>query len=85
MGSLAAGFIANALGRKRCVLLFTIPLICGWLLLIFESHNLIITYIARILQGFGMLPSISQVYLTEIISVEQRDSLGKIRHTPAKG
>ena len=45
--------------------------------MIFESHNLIITYIARIIQGFGMLPSISQVYLTEILSVEQRDSLGK--------
>ena len=32
--------------------------------------------IARILQGFGMLPSISQVYLTEVLDIQRRDTLG---------
>ena len=82
VGSLLAGLIANYLGRKRCVLLFTIPLICGWLLLIFynsadNSFNFWMIIIARILQGFGMLPSISQVYLTEVLDVQRRDTLGE--------
>jgi MFS family permease len=58
VGALLAGFISNKIGRKHCLLLFTIPLICGWLTLIFNHENVILANLGRTLQGFGMMPSI---------------------------
>ena len=80
LGQLAAaviaGFISNKIGRKYCLLLFTIPLICGWIILIFNHENVILANLGRILQGFGMMPSIGQVYLTEVLNTKQRETLG---------
>jgi len=78
VGSLLAGIVSNSLGRKRTLLLFTIPLLCGWLLLIFNHKSLIWSNVARILQGFGMMPSACQVYLVEILDVKRRETLGAL-------
>ena len=75
-GALSAGFVSNKIGRKHCLLLFTIPLICGWLTIIFEHENFIMVNTGRILQGFGMMPSIGQVYLTEVLDITRRETLG---------
>ena len=76
VGALLAGFISNKIGRKHCLLLFTIPLICGWLTLIFNHENVILANLGRILQGFGMMPSIGQVYLTEVLDTKRRETFG---------
>ena len=76
VGALFAGFVSNKIGRKHCLLLFTIPLICGWLTIIYEHENFIMVNTGRVLQGFGMMPSIGQVYLTEVLDTTRRETLG---------
>ena len=76
VGALLAGFVSNKIGRKHCLLLFTIPLICGWLTIIYEHENFIMVNTGRVLQGFGMMPSIGQVYLTEVLDTTRRETLG---------
>ena len=77
-GAFAAGFVSNKVGRKNCLLLFSVPLVCGWLLIILDHENAIYVNIGRVLQGFGMMPSIGQVYLIEILDAHRRESLGSI-------
>ena len=76
-GAFLAGFISNKVGRKNCLLLFSIPLICGWLVIIFDHVDSIYVNVGRILQGFGMMPSIGQVYLIEVLDNHRRESLGQ--------
>lgn len=77
-GAFAAGFVSNKVGRKNCLLLFSIPLICGWLAIILDHENVTCVNIGRVLQGFGMMPSIGQVYLIEVLDTHRRESLGGI-------
>ena len=37
---------------------------------------MILANLGRVLQGFGMMPSIGQVYLTEVLDTKRRDTLG---------
>ncbi len=78
LGAPLAGIIANKIGRKKCLYLFSIPLICGWLALIFAHDSVPLAIVARILQGFGILPSIGQVYLSEILDKQRRETLGVV-------
>ena len=50
VGALVAGYAANKIGRKRALLLFCLPLISGWLTIIFSTGNSLIIMIGRLLK-----------------------------------
>ena len=60
IGALVAGFLSNSIGRKNCLLLFNIFLLSGWLTLIFYQENVTLAILGRVLQGFGVIPSIGK-------------------------
>ena len=62
VSALISGFVSNSIGRKNCLLLFNIPLLVGWLMLIFHQGNFFVCLFARILQGFGVIPSIGKIH-----------------------
>ena len=62
VSALISGFVSNSIGRKNCLLLFNIPLLVGWLMLIFHQGNFYVCLFARILQGFGVIPSIGKIH-----------------------
>ena len=63
VSALISGLVSNSIGRKNCLLLFNIPLLVGWLMLIFHQGNFYVCLFARILQGFGVIPSIGKIHL----------------------
>ena len=78
VSALISGFVSNSIGRKNCLLLFNIPLLVGWLMLIFHQGNFYVCLFARILQGFGVIPSIGKIHLHILcnwnLSVLRKDS-----------
>ena len=64
VSALISGFISNSIGRKNCLLLFNIPLLVGWLMLIFHQGNIYKCILGRIFQGFGVIPSIGKIFRT---------------------
>jgi MFS family permease len=61
VSALISGFVSNSIGRKNCLLLFNTPLLAGWLMLIFHQGNFYVCLFGRILQGFGVIPSIGKI------------------------
>ena len=70
--------MSNKIGRKKCLILYAIVSICGWLILITNFESLAWSILGRFLQGFGFVVSIGQVYLVEVLDVQKRESLGTI-------
>lgn len=78
-GGFAAAILGSRFGRRRCLLLLTIPDILGWVL-IASAQNLPMILLGRFLQGFasaGYSPSI-WVYVAEIAQPQHRGTLGAI-------
>lgn len=76
VGSSLSGFISNKFGRNNGLLLFNISLLAGWASIIFYGGNVYVAILGRILQGIGVVPSIAQVYLMEVLDVERRAIFG---------
>ena len=60
IGALISGFVSNSVGRNNCLLVFNISLLAGWLTLIFYQENVYLAILGRVLQGFGVMPSIGK-------------------------
>ncbi|XP_043462200.1 facilitated trehalose transporter Tret1-like isoform X1 [Leptopilina heterotoma] len=74
LGFLLNPLIINRLGRKKSLLLYSVPQLLSWLLLIFSKNNIIIIYLGRILAGIGYGAGACALtfYLSEIGNRENR-------------
>merc|ERR1711881_585310 len=78
-GGFASAILGSRFGRRKCLLLLTVPDILGWVL-IASAQNLPMILVGRFLQGFasaGYSPSI-WVYVAEIAQPQHRGTLGAI-------
>ena len=50
LGALVAGYTSNKIGRRKSMIFFCFPLLCGWLTIIFASGNSSIIMIGRLLK-----------------------------------
>ena len=74
-GSLSAGLMADKIGRKYSLMLYCIPLISGWILMIFSSGNVVLMIASRTLKGFGMMPSLCQLYMMELLTMKNKGGI----------
>ncbi|KAK4878048.1 hypothetical protein RN001_010554 [Aquatica leii] len=75
-GSIAGGFMMDAIGRLNLIILATIPSVLGWIL-IATAYNMPMMIIGRILTGIASTWGASpvMVYVTEIARPDMRGSL----------
>ena len=52
------------------------PLLAGWAVFALSQGNIWLLYLGRILQGLGVMSSVTQVYLVEIADTERRGLFG---------
>ena len=71
-GSLATGVLSNWLGRRPTIILLCIPLLSGWITVGLSGGSVVWICIGRVLQGIGIMSSVTQVYLVEIADAKRR-------------
>ena len=71
-GSLVTGVLSNSIGRRPTIMLLCIPLLCGWVTVGLSGGSIIWICIGRVLQGVGIMSSVTQVYLVEIADAQRR-------------
>lgn len=77
-GSLAAAFVADAIGRRKGLLVSALPFIVGTMLLAFDVSSYVILCIGRFVCGVGVgaVSVLTPLYITEIAPPSLRGSLG---------
>lgn len=75
-GAIVSGMLSQRLGRKVTMMLLCFPLLAGWIVIGLSNGNLEMLYIGRILQGVGVMSSVTQVYLVEIADTSHRGMFG---------
>ena len=71
-GSLITGLLSNWLGRRPTIILLCIPLLSGWITVGLSGGSITWICIGRVLQGVGIMSSVTQVYLVEIADAKRR-------------
>ena len=71
-GSLSMGAMAGAIGRKKTIMVFCLPLLVGWIIVGISGGNILLLYLGRIFQGIGTMSSVTQVYLVEVADAQRR-------------
>ena len=71
-GAILTGYSANKWGRRISLMLLSVPLGLGWLVVAVSAGDFGWLVVGRMLQGVGILSSVSQVYLVEIADVSHR-------------
>lgn len=76
-GAVPSGPMADRLGRKKTLLLLTIPFLLSWAIIIFAS-KLWLIYLARFIVGIAVGAScvVIPTYISEIAETSTRGSLG---------
>lgn len=59
-------------GRKRAIFLLCVPLLAGWITVLLSGGEFAALCIGRVLQGAGIMSSVTQVYLVEIADGKRR-------------
>ncbi|XP_047099278.1 facilitated trehalose transporter Tret1-2 homolog [Schistocerca piceifrons] len=77
-GSLPAGLVADALGRKPTLLLLVLPYLASWGAVLAAGRSVALLYTGRLLAGFAMGAAcvVSPLYNEEISEVAIRGALG---------
>ncbi|KAH8378228.1 hypothetical protein KR093_010302, partial [Drosophila rubida] len=77
VGALFFGWLADKIGRKRCLLLTALPLLLHWLIIPFARHPLHLA-VARFLGGTagGCCFTVIPIYITELAQDRLRSTLG---------
>ena len=70
------GFLSGSIGRKRTIIFLCLPLIGGWTTIGLSGGNVTWLCVGRILQGVGIMSSVSQVYLVEMADAKRRGWMG---------
>ncbi|XP_069696658.1 facilitated trehalose transporter Tret1-like isoform X2 [Periplaneta americana] len=78
VGAIPAGYLANRIGRRAVLLIMGIPMVLGWIIIIFADHSIPMLYSARFILGFtcGVITVASPLYSEEIAEVSNRGALG---------
>ena len=66
------GVFAGAIGRKKTIMLFSLPLLVGWVVMFISNGDTILLCLGRIFQGIGTMSSVTQVYLVEVADAQRR-------------
>ncbi len=76
-GSPAAGWLVERIGRRMCIIMTSLPYVCGWLLIILAQNDAML-YAGRVLIGFacGMTTMCIPLYIGETASKDIRGILG---------
>ncbi|XP_071549851.1 trehalose transporter 1-like protein [Panulirus ornatus] len=77
MGSLAGGFLMDAIGPRMTLVVTAIPCLISWSFVAF-AHNIILIYVGRFITGIflGIFSPVPQVYATEIAEPRIRGLMG---------
>ncbi|KAH8263135.1 hypothetical protein KR044_005132, partial [Drosophila immigrans] len=79
IGAILFGWLAERIGRRRCLLLMVIPAVLKWLLVIFASHiEVVDLYVERLIAGSvgGCCFAVIPIYITEMTEDRHRSTLG---------
>ena len=71
-GSLSMGAMAGAIGRKKTIMVFCLPLLVGWIIVGISGGNILLLCLGRVFQGIGTMSSVTQVYLVEVADAQRR-------------
>lgn len=82
LGSLLSPVLVDRLGRKRSLLVFAIPQLVGWALIV-PARSYVVLYVARFVAGIshGGVYNVSVIYLAEIADKRVRGAFGSILKT----
>ena len=69
---MVTGVLSNSIGRRPTIILLCIPLLSGWVTVGLSGGSITCICIGRVLQGFGIMSSVTQVYLVEIADAQRR-------------
>ncbi len=72
LGCVLIGVSASALGRRLTLVLQCAPLLVGWLVIATSQADVAVICIGRLVQGIGVMSSVTQVYLVEIANANNR-------------
>ncbi|KAL1498083.1 hypothetical protein ABEB36_008939 [Hypothenemus hampei] len=78
VGAVPTGFLAQKIGRKKCLLLLIMPLFCSWILIGYFYHRLLVLYLARFFAGIscGCISVAAPLYVSEVAHISIRGTLG---------
>ena len=57
-------------------MILCLPLLAGWVTTALAQEQIWVFYLGRVLQGVGVMSSVTQVYLVEIADTERRGLFG---------
>uniref|UniRef100_A0A1B6CPI6 Major facilitator superfamily (MFS) profile domain-containing protein n=1 Tax=Clastoptera arizonana TaxID=38151 RepID=A0A1B6CPI6_9HEMI len=79
VGCILSGYLLDAIGRKKTIILTLLPMILGWSL-ISVATNVVMIYIGRLLVGLGSggIGSPSRVYTAEVTQPHLRGMLAAV-------
>ena len=60
-GAIVTGVLAGRFGRRLTIMLLCVPLLAGWVTIGLSGGNVQLIYVGRILQGVGVMSSVTQV------------------------
>lgn len=78
-GAIATGVLSGKYGRRPTLMLLCLPLLAGWSVLALAGqfgHTVWLFYTGRVLQGIGVMSSVTQVYLVEVADTDRRGLFG---------
>ena len=78
-GSITMGIAMGAIGRKKTIMVFCLPLLAGWIIVgmsekIGGPKQVMCICVGRVFQGIGIMSSVTQTYLVEVADAERRKS-----------
>ena len=66
-GAVATGVLSGKFGRRPTLMMLCLPLLAGWTVLAMAGHNVWLFYAGRLLQGVGVMSSVTQVSTRTIL------------------
>ena len=75
-GAVMTGILSGKLGRRPTLMILCAPLLAGWVTVGLAGDRVWMFYLGRVLQGVGVMSSVTQVYLVEVADTERRGLFG---------
>ena len=75
-GAVMTGVLSGKFGRRPTLMILCVPLLAGWATVGLAGDRVWMFYLGRVLQGVGVMSSVTQVYLVEVADTERRGLFG---------